>query len=927
MKNKIFGIVIIFIMCFQIISYGEEKNRVLVINSYSPTFISYDRLEAGIRSVLKKENVNLHMEYMDSKRFSDETHLRNFYESLSYKLSNGEKYDLIMATDDNALLFVEKYYDELFKGLPVVFSGVNDIEKGMSFNENPNFTGVLEAISLRETLDIIGNFQRNVSNVYFIMDKTTSSDATIEEIKNTMKYYENLKFRQLSLKEMSFDQLFSKISRINKKDSVIIMSAFKDMNDKSMTFEESLNEIIKNSKAPVYHLWEHGIGNGIVGGKVVSQYEQARTAATIALNILNGEEISIIKVVEKSPNKYIFDYKELKKHDISLNKIPNNSTILNKPFEELRKYKVWIQITIGFIFLSFVIIIILYKSILTRNKVEKELKIQKSYFKQLFEKSPEAILILDEYERVNHINKSFIELFKVNIEDIKGKTVEEVAIRYLEDEITIEQVMANWEDKLKSGEIYKDVVSINGRSGNRHLKITAYAIKNDSNYMGAYIICSDITNEKEREDTIEYLAYKDPLTDLYNRRFFNDKLKEEVQKGKDIAVMFMDLDGFKKINDTLGHGAGDIILKTCSQRLIDIMGKGEIIARMGGDEFIALFTNPEKINGIIGTSQKIIESIEEPFYTDKEKIYLSASIGIAKYPEHGQDSGTLIKNADIAMYKAKKRKEEKIEIYVPELDEKIQEEFIIENNLRGALGKEEISVNYQPILNTHTNKIIGAETLIRWNSPELGYVSPFNFIPIAEQNGMIHEIGRWVLREACRQNKEWQNNGYDHMFIAVNVSVKQLEKKDFAKTVIDILNETGLDPKYLELEITETVYMENMDKIINVLKELDEVGVKFSIDDFGTGYSSLGELTRLDISKLKIDKSFIQDVFVSDNNAKVVEAIISMANSLNLNIVAEGVETKEQYDFLREQRCNMVQGYLFSKPLDSINFEELLKSE
>lgn len=927
MKKKFFPLILLFILCFHINSFGLNKNRVLVIYSYSPTFNTYAKVEKGIESVFNKEDIEIDLEYMDTKRFYSKENINNFYNNISYKLENTDKYDLIMTVDDNALTFVENNYNDLFNNIPVVFSGVNNTNRAKAFNENPNFTGVVEKISLNETIDNMIAFQENIKNLYFIIDDTPSSNGSLEEIKKIEDEYKNLNFQYISLKEMSFEQLYKKIGKVHRKDAILLVSAHKDVNKQVKPLKETIKEITHNANGPVYHLWEIGIGEGITGGKVVNFYEQGKTAATMALDILKGKDIKSMKVIEASPNVYMYDYKQLMKNNIPFKKIPPKSVVINKPFGELAPYKTWIKLVGVFCVISIMAIGILIKNILERKKIANDLIMQKSYFEQLYKKSPKAILILDDENRVEHYNESFVQLFSLYNNDIKDMAFDSVAKMFLSEEILNECKEKKWIERLKSGSININRISTSIDGVKKHLEVMAYAIKHNEKILGTYIICDDITDNKKREETIEYLAYKDTVTDLYNRRFFKDNLKRELEKDSELAIMFLDLDGFKKVNDTLGHAAGDIILKSCSQRLRDIIGENEIIARMGGDEFIALFKKGHKLDGILNIGNKIISSIEEPFYTDQEKIYLSASLGIAKYPEHGQDSGTLIKNADIAMYRSKKNKEEKIQIYSHEFDKKIQKEFVIENKLRGALSRNEISVNYQPILDTETNKIIGCESLVRWFNEEIGQVSPFHFIPIAEQNGMIHQIGRWVLLEACKQNKRWHDLGYDHMFVAVNVSVKQLEKKDFAKIVIDVLNETNLDPKYLELEITESVYMENMNKIINVLKELDKIGVKFSIDDFGTGYSSLGELTRLDISKLKIDRSFIKDVFKTSGNTKVVEAIISMANSLNLNIVAEGVETKEQFNFLKNQQCNMVQGYLFSKPVEAVEFEDLLKNQ
>ena len=679
--------------------------------------------------------------------------------------------------------------------------------------------------------------------------------------------------------------------------------------------------------------------------------------------------------------------------------------------------------------------------------VEKELKLQKSYFKQLFENSPEAIAILDLQSRIININKSFEELFLYQLVEIANKKINEVLYatyeeKELEDIIKIVNsnelvkkevlrknklgklvhvellaypIFSNdiqvgvyatyrditerkqyedqlkvfagvynhntegiiitdmdgnieWVNKaftkmtgykeyelkgnnpkiLKSGkndkafyeEMWSDLASKGkwqGEIWNKRQNGTFYlewlnifTIDDQNNKPSHYVaITSDITEQKKKEEMIEFLAFKDNLTELYNRSYFIDKLEYEITKSSrnknSLALMFLDLDGFKRINDNLGHLVGDEILKSFSQRMRKCVRESDVIARIGGDEFVIMFSQGTDISAIMNIGERIIDSFREPFVYENRNLYLDASIGISTYPNDALDAMTLIKYADIAMYAAKKNKGSRIKTYLPALNKQLEEDFTLENYLRHALDRGELFLNYQPIVDTITHKIVGVETLIRWQHPQLGIISPMKFIPIAEKNGMIIPIGEWVLREACQQNKKWQTDGYNPIFTSVNISVHQLEYHGFTGIVKKILEDTGLEPSYLELEITETVYMENLGSIIKALEEINRMGIKISIDDFGTGYSSLSQLKRLDISKLKIDKSFIQDIYTDINNTKLVSAIISMAKSLNLDIVAEGVEKEEQCKFLKENCCSYAQGYLFSKPSSSEDIETLLK--
>lgn len=419
----------------------------------------------------------------------------------------------------------------------------------------------------------------------------------------------------------------------------------------------------------------------------------------------------------------------------------------------------------------------------------------------------------------------------------------------------------------------------------------------------------------------------DELTKLYNRRYGKEKIEKYIELAKlennKFGVILIDLDRFKMINDNLGHDMGDKLLKCIGNEFVMIMDGKENVIRLGGDEFIILVNNVSNIEEIKIVAQKIMSVFEKTFNIDNISINVKASMGMSVFPDHGQDEKTLLRKADIAMYTCKKYHENTYEIFKDEMLETINENFHIGNEMYKALEKEEFFIEYQPIINVTKNKIIGAEALLRWNSPKLGLIGPDKFIPIAESTNEIITIGKWVLKEACIQTKYWHDQGY-RIIINVNVSVNQFKQVNFVEIVKDILKETRLQPEYLKLEVTENIYMENMSAMKKIFDELKKLKVKIAIDDFGTGYSSFAQLKALFIDTLKIDKSFIDAISVNVNNTLIVSAIITLAKSLNLNIVAEGVETIDQLNFLKNQGCNQIQGYLYSKPLKADKFEELL---
>ncbi len=438
---------------------------------------------------------------------------------------------------------------------------------------------------------------------------------------------------------------------------------------------------------------------------------------------------------------------------------------------------------------------------------------------------------------------------------------------------------------------------------------------------------NEIKSRIEMENEIKKLAFFDHLTGLPNRRLFNDYLKQKIHESQrnqlPLSVMFLDLDSFKMINDTMGHAKGDELLKQVASRLAGTLRIGDTIGRIGGDEFLIIVQNTpdEQTSEII--ADKLVKSFHRPFKLGGNEIYITASIGIAMYPIDGENVDTLIKNADIAMYRAKEKGKNKYEICTSAMKINLVEIMKLTNHLYRAIERNELELYYQPQVDTNSERIVGFEALIRWHHPELGIISPREFIPIAEKTGLIIPIGEWVLKTACRQNKAWQDQGMIAVPMAVNLSVKQFMDYDIVDKITKILGETGLEPQFLELEITESVVMKEVDFISDTLEMLNNLGVRISIDDFGTEYSSLNYLKQLPINRIKIAMTFVQGIAINQKDEAIINAIIALANNLEINTIAEGVETLSQMEFLKNVKCNVIQGFYLYKPMTADRVEEL----
>jgi diguanylate cyclase len=431
------------------------------------------------------------------------------------------------------------------------------------------------------------------------------------------------------------------------------------------------------------------------------------------------------------------------------------------------------------------------------------------------------------------------------------------------------------------------------------------------------------------EEMFRHQAHYDPLTDLPNRTMFQDHLTLTLSHAnrfhKMLAVLFVDLDRFKTIVDTLGHAVGDQLLRAVAQRLKGCLEDGYTLARLGGDEFVILLPEITRADKAVKLAHTLLELLKPAFQFSAQELHVTASIGISLYPYDGEDAETLLKNADTALYRAKEQGRNNYQLYTPAMNARAFERLALENSLRKALERKEFLLHYQPQVDVRTGMIVGAEALIRWQHPDLGIVHPSEFIPLAEETGLIVPLGEWVLKTACTQAKAWQEAGLAPFTMAVNLSARQFLQHDLTDIIARTLSETGLGAQWLEIEITESVAMQNADYTIVILRDLKEMGVLISMDDFGTGYSSLSYLKKFPINTLKMDQSFVRDIVTDASDAAIANAVIILAHSLGLGVVAEGVETLEQEKFLREHQCDRIQGFLYSTAVAPPHFETLLR--
>ncbi|WP_166542074.1 bifunctional diguanylate cyclase/phosphodiesterase [Paenibacillus lutrae] len=564
------------------------------------------------------------------------------------------------------------------------------------------------------------------------------------------------------------------------------------------------------------------------------------------------------------------------------------------------------------------------RDITERRDSEIELEESRNRYKSLYEHNPDLVCSFSLDGRLLSANPATETITGYDTSKLLGSECEP----FMKQESVARTVL--YFRRARNGESSSFEMAILHKKGHPvELQVRLVPIIVGGEVVGVFGIGKDITEQKISEQTINHLAYHDALTDLPNRRLFQEKLslalKHAICSRQKLALMFLDLDRFKYINDSMGHNFGDQLLQIVAKRLTGCLQGQGMIARMGGDEFTILLPVVQGEEEVETLVRSIIQSINRPFMIAGQECSVTTSIGISMYPDDGADVSMLMKNADAAMYRAKEKNPNAYEWSTPSMSADALERHAIEQELRKAGARNEFVLHYQPQVNLGSGEVVGIEALLRWDHPTRGMVSPAEFIPLAEETGLIVGIGEWVLRTACRQNKEWQLAGYQPVRMAVNLSVSQFMQDNIVEIVSGILEETGLEPRYLELEITESVAMRNADKVSVKLEKLKNLGLQISIDDFGTGYSSLSYLQQFPINRLKIDRSFVNKVTQSEDDAVIASSIIAMAQSLKLEVIAEGVETAEQFDFLRRRACTEMQGYFFSRPLPAGEIVELLR--
>lgn len=936
-------------------SANEKKGKnILFISSYNENFPSVPDEVNGIRSVFPEEKYKVDFEYMDSKRFVTDESRKLFHDLLQYKLEHLPAYDGVIVGDDYALQFVMDYQEEMFPGIPIVFLGVNDTDRVKEAEQKSNITGIVEELSLEDNIRLGLSLNKKAKRVVAIVDGTLTGIGDERQFYSLKDEFPELTFDEINAAKYTFAEVGELVSKLGKDTILLYLSMYTDKTNTGITIPEASALLSEAAKVPIIRAEVGGVGNGVLGGKMFSYYHSSVKAAKTLKKIFEGTSPDSIPIVTKSPNYYIFDYKVLKKYHISLHSLPEGSKIEGRKISFMEQHPILTANFVLIISLSVLVIILLSTDNIRRRKMEKRLQESHEELVQTYEEltaSEEELRVQYELtqqhmEKIEILNQKYsiavestgsavweydVTLRTLSVSEgflnsVDSKLTQMKDIDILLDEILSKEqkdtIIAEYTRYLNGeiDKIYMELVLYNRKGEKMWLLLSGkgvHDLKGTVTSLNGLLI--DITKIKEQEEFIKYLASNDHLTNLPNRMSFMEKINTELQAKACGAILLMDIDNFKGINDSVGHLYGDKMLSLIAERIRTLIGENILAYRFGGDEFIILITGDDVELLIESCLERIKELFSEPIQLMGTEHLVKFSIGITVFPKDNSDMERLLINADTAMYFVKDNGRDNHMFYSDKILEDIRSKAEIEDILRDALRDDGLLLLYQPQINVNTGKIDEFEALLRLKNRNL---SPAKFIEVAEMSGLIIDIGRWVTKEAIRQMAEWRDKGYPVKPVAINFSGKQLNDREYISFLQDTLQEYQIDPRYVEIEITESILVEKTENTLTFLNELKAMGLRIAMDDFGTGYSSINYLTFIPVNKIKLDKSLCEK-FIDLDNSSVMCSLIGLMHSLNLIITAEGIEETYQYYRLKEGGCDLIQGYLFSKPLASQDIENV----
>jgi diguanylate cyclase (GGDEF)-like protein/PAS domain S-box-containing protein len=921
-------------------------NPIFVLHAYSQEYPWTRGQHEGFVAALNEDAsraYSLSVEYLDTKRagyspaYADliGDHLRQKY--------RGYRPAAIYVTDDNALSFARSHLDKVFPGVPVFFSGINNLEVRAQLDPS-RITGVFEKKEIVPNLRLMREIDPGIREIVIVGDASETYRAIESEITQALQRHPDIRATFISASRI--DDLVARL-RARKERFVFLttLGAIADRDGQTLSLPETLAAIVNAGRFVVFSMEDAYLYPGVLGGYVTSGPGQGRAAAQLLIRHLNGAPVRELPPIEASPNAHIVDETELLKAGLVLpDDIAGQVTLVNKAptFYESNR-----PIILGTLYGLLVLMLVgLAASLLVFARKNRQIARASQQLGETKDSLNRAqrIAQMGNWDWQIPENRLFwsdgiYRLFGLGSAEFAASYEAFLARVHPDDRAAVEAAVGH---ALASGEPYALDHRIVLPDGTVRVVHESAEVVLDAQGQATRMIgtVQDVTARKQAEQALrdkdahlEFIAYHDSLTGLPNRTLLIDRLRHGASRadraGTRMAVLFIDLDRFKTINDSLGHAVGDAVLQAIAGRLGRRVRGADTLSRLGGDEFVVLLESVSDGQAAATVAEEIIHDLERVLHIGNYPLHISASIGISVYPEDGGDAETLLKHADAAMYKSKERGRNTFHFYEQGITERAMRRIQLETRLRSAFEQNALELHYQPLVCLDTRRICGAEALLRWHDPQEGAIPPDHFIPLAEDTGLIVPLGEWVIREACLALKRWEAKGlpFDDFALHVNLSGKQLLQKDLPQRMADLFAETGVAPARIVLELTESSIMESETVGLDIMAALRRLGVSIAIDNFGTGHSSLSRLKLLPISELKIDRSFIRDIAEDSDDAAIVQAILALSAKLGLEVIAEGVEHAGQEAFLMRHGCLQAQGYYYARPLPEGELLSLLEAQ
>ena len=970
---KIFTALFLLLFMLGFFSPGvqaHESFRVLAIHAYSQEYPWTKSQHRGFVEELTGNSpipVNISTEYLDTKRrVYNEDYARQFRRYIQVKYT-GYKPNIIYVTDDYGYHFARNYLLKLYPDAPVIFSGVNDYSIIDDVADLP-IRGVFEKKEILRNLDLIQGLGETGAGIIILGDGSSTYHVIESEIKQQLIRYPDIRVEFII--ENNMEELVKELSSRNQRYLFLTsIGEIKGHTGLLLNPETVVAEIVEMNKFATFTMEDSYFFDGVIGGYVTSGELQGKQAARLTLSLQKDAGIDQVDHIVESPNTYIFDRSALNQLGITLSEaVQSRAVFHNVPptFYERNRGLILVVSTLLIVtsitIVSFIYYLRIRKREDNRRREEKRTaqlerfqnamiawsKSSHESIAESFKRATEissrtldvkrvGIWLYNEaktsiecrvmyvngegYATENELLKSSFPRFFNSLESGRRLTISDARIDLATNELAETYLLKNDVYSLLGAPIFYDREII-GMICHEHVGNPRKWTVNEQEFSA--LIASDLSlslevdKRKVIEKNLEHQAYHDSLTGLPNRALLLDRIDQAIRHARRnkslLAVLFLDLDNFKQINDSFGHSVGDSVLVSISSMLKNALRDMDTIARLGGDEFTILLSEFEREEEINEITAKLFDILRQPIMMKGSELMVTTSIGISVFPNDGETPEILLRNADAAMYRAKEKGRNGFEFYTEDMTERALEKVHMITNLYRALEQDEFEVYYQPQYDFQHNQMLGVEALVRWHHPDLGIISPEEFLPTAEESGLIVSLDRWTMRQAIRQMKMWVDDGISLGRLSLNLTMQQIDQSDFLEFLMDLMHEHSCEGRSLRFEITEGQLMKNPQRTIELLNRISALGIKISVDDFGTGYSSLAYLKKLPVDSLKIDKEFIRDIPGDEDDVSIVKSIIALAKSMRIDVLAEGVEDEDQLDFLKREGCFLIQGYLFSHP-------------